>query len=420
MKTRPNWRGNIPRFVRGRSSTLAASFRLSFGRIVAGIVSSVWIIIAARHFDKNEFATVILVLAFSALTSVLHDGGQCFLLTKNVTLKPELRSELFRKTLGRRLLLGSIGYLLAFGAYDLTSSANNVTFLAIGPSVFATIVYTTVFSVHRAEGRVQMEARNEVISRLVLLLLGSLALLGGVGPLGVLAVYSLIDVVSALIVSGRNTSLFVGSVGQISDAVRELSDSTRVNIVVGISAAIGVVLARVDAVLTSIFSSEMEVANFAVGSRVLDFAIIPIGVFVAMHVPRLTASDGSDEVFKITKLLIAYGFAALVGLQLIAGYIPDAFGSQYTSAVPAFRILTLSLIPYATGAVLLSWFTIHRPSRALITVSVGLAANVLVHSAITATYGAKGAAVANVVSYTTISLSAVAMYRFGRSKRNGP
>jgi O-antigen/teichoic acid export membrane protein len=80
--------------IQVRALLVRPGIRLSAGKILAGMVSATWLIFLVRKIDKDEFAVVVLVLAFGALTSVLHDGGQLVLLAKAVAIRPDFKEEL--------------------------------------------------------------------------------------------------------------------------------------------------------------------------------------------------------------------------------------------------------------------------------------------------------------------------------------
>ena len=115
-------------------------------------------IVLVREIDKSEFATVVLVLAFSSLTSVLHDGGQLVLLAKVVAIHPDIADELSSLVLRRRLALAILALVFVTIAFSAVTEASIWVVLLVWPSVLATVGYSTIFTVLRVNGAVDLEA----------------------------------------------------------------------------------------------------------------------------------------------------------------------------------------------------------------------------------------------------------------------
>lgn len=382
--------------------------RLSLGRITAGFLSSLWLVLLARKLEKSDFAAVILVLAFSALTAVLHDGGQCLLLTNEVGARPRDKLRLFRLVLFRRLRLGIVAILIGGVIYRALTDLEVRLILSIAPSIIATIVYTTVFAVQRAEGRVLQEASNEVISRLLLLFLGLVVVSNSPDATTVVLLYSVVDVVSALWVCWSNRRMFSRHSNENRNRPSsELLSKWTNNIVVAAASAVGVLIARADAILLSMLSSQIAVANFSVGYRLVEFAMVPVGTAIALQVANLTSADDPGGLRRVSGSLLKFGVASCALLLLLSPLLPRVFGTTYSDAVHPFQVVSFSLIPYSVGAAHLAWLIVKKPSRALGVVLASLITSVLLHVLLTARYGAMGAAVVNVASSSALAILAL-------------
>jgi O-antigen/teichoic acid export membrane protein len=380
--------------------------RLSAGKLTAGMLSACWIILLVREIDKSEFAIVVLVLAFSALTSLLHDGGQLVLLAKAVALQPTFSQELASLVFRRRIGFAIIALTCASVVFSQTSEANIVVFFLIWPSVLATVGYSTIFAVIRVSGSVDLEAKSEFYSRLALIVLGCILLYWGLSAPRVIAVYSVIDVLSFLVVYKKHGNLLSQRTGmQAKDFARQQLH-WRVSAIVSLTSAFGLLLARVDPIFISALRSDDDVATFAVGVRFIEFLIVPVGTLVMLKVSNFAKSNSLTEITKTVKMILIYSVGAVAVLQVVASMLPVLFGSDYGNAVTPLRILAFAVFPMSLGSIFIAWLILKSPTKALISLAVGLSGNVVGHLVLTSKYGPAGAAFANLSANSAVVLTA--------------
>jgi len=385
--------------------------RLSAGKILAGVVSATWLIFLVRKIDKNEFATVVLVLAFAALTSVLHDGGQLVLLAKAVAIRPDFKEELSFVVFKRRFAMAILALAIVTIIYSQTTNTNVLTVLLIWPSVLATVGYSTIFAVVRVSGVVDLEAKNEFYSRLVLMVSGFTLLSWGLSAPKVIALYSAVDVLSFIIVSQRHRELLGKKSGPEAKTFVHQQLHWRVSSVVTISGAVGLLLSRTDPIFISALRGQDAVATFSAGVRFVEFLIVPVGTVIILKISKFAKTNSFSEIFEVVRSILIYSLLAVCVLQVVASLLPYIFGADYADAETPLRILAFSVIPNSVGLVFLAWLTVNSPSKSLAAVSIGLISSVIGHLILTSEYGSIGAAVTNLIANTAMATSAYLLFK---------
>jgi O-antigen/teichoic acid export membrane protein len=404
---------NISRRIRGSLVQLPSrpGVRLSAGKVIAGVFSACWLILLVREIDKSEFAIVVLVLAFSSLTNVLHDGGQLVLLAKGVALQPAISEELSSLVFRRRIFLAIIALSIVSFIFSLITDASVVSIFLIWPSVLATVGYSTMFAVIRVSGSVDLEAKNELFSRLFLIVLGLVVLYWGLSASRVIGLYSIVDVLSFLVIYKKHGNLLVKKVGLQARLYAQKELHWRVSAIVALTGAVGLLLARIDPLFISALSGSDDVATFAVGVRFIDFLIVPVGTLIILKVSNFAKSNSLTEVNKTVRFVFVYNFAAVGILQIVASVLPFLFGSEYGNAVTPLRILAFAVFPMSLGSVFIAWLTLKSPTKALISLAFGLSSNVVGHLLLTSKYGPVGAAFVNLSAATAMASTAFFFFR---------
>ena len=393
------------------------SARLSAGRVGGGIFSAIWLIVLARSLDQVSFGTVVLVLTLAFLTSMIHDGGQSAALAKSVSLQPEMTRELLFIVLRRRFMLALLSLLFISVIFQQISTASLLNVVLIFPSILSTVGYTTIFAVLRVRGSVKVESRNEFLSRLLMLTVGLMVLPWGLTSYLVIFLYSIADIITFLIVWRMYAHLFRNpSRTDLKHLVRSQL-KIRSGLLLAFTNALGLLVSRLDPLLIAALSIDSEVSSFAVGSRFVEFSLIPIGAAVVLSIPRFSTVTNPDGLIAAATQLLVYGAGMALLLQLIATFLPLIVGSQYESAITPLRILSISVLVTSFGALLLAWLTLNRPLLAMCSLSLGLGASVFTHLMFTAELGARGGAISNAVASSVIAVTSLLGVAFVISKQ---
>ena len=397
--------------IQVRALLVRPGIRLSAGKILAGIVSATWLIFLVRKIDKDEFAVVVLVLAFGALTSVLHDGGQLVLLAKAVAIRPDFKEELSFIVFKRRFAMAILALIIVTIIYSQTTNASVLTIFLIWPSVLASVGYSTIFAVVRVSGAVDLEAKNEFYSRLVLIVSGFTLLSWGLSAPKVIALYSAVDVLSFLVVSHRHRELLGKKSGSEAKTYAQQQLHWKVSSVVTISGAVGLLLSRTDPIFISALRSQDEVATFSVGVRFAEFLLVPVGTVIVLKISKFTKTNSLSEILKLLKSIFVYSLLAVCILQVVATLLPFVFGAEYANAETPLRILAFSVIPNSLGSIFIAWLTVKSPSKSLAALFIGLISSVTSHLILTTEYGSIGAAFTNLIANAMVAVSAYLFFR---------
>ena len=398
-------------FIQLRALLVRPGIRLSAGKILAGMVSATWLIFLVRKIDKDEFAVVVLVLAFGALTSVLHDGGQLVLLAKAVAIRPDFKEELSFIVFKRRFAMAIMALAIVTIIYSQTTNASVLTIFLIWPSVLASVGYSSIFAVVRVSGAVDLEAKNEFYSRLVLIVSGFTLLSWGLSAPKVIALYSAVDVLSFIVVSHRHRELLGKKSGPEAKTFAHQQLHWKVSSVVTISGAVGLLLSRTDPIFISALRGQDAVATFSAGVRFVEFSLVPVGTLIILKISKFAKTNSFSEIFKVVRSILIYSLLAVCVLQVVASLLPNVFGADYANAETPLRILAFSVIPNSVGSVFLAWLTVNSPLKSLAAVSIGLISSVICHLILTSEYGSIGAACTNLIANTVVATSGYLLFK---------
>jgi len=369
---------------------------LSGARAVAAGISFLWFAVAARELPVGEVADLMLLLSVGAMLAVVADWGYAVVLNEAVAREPRAGRAAFVLALRRRLALLPLAVAGTAVLYLLAARDASVLVTAVyGVSMTASVVYTTATAALRGAGQVGPDATNEVVSRLVMLVLGTLLVTQGAGLLAVVAAYAVVDVASAVVLAGYAWWRLdgAGPVDTTAFAAARL-------LPLGVASLIGLVYYRADVWLLAVLSSPVEVARYSVCYRLLDGVVIPAGV-LAVLVVGSTSQLGLAEARRRVDRMAATLSAALLPVVVAFVAFPApllrlAFGDGYDDAAPVLRILALAVVPTVCG---LAWAPVAglRGHGLVRTTAVSLVGNVALNLVLVPSMGGEGAAIATVV-----------------------
>ncbi len=369
---------------------------LSGARGLAAAVSFLWFALATRELAVPELADLTLLLSLGAMLSVVSDWGYAVVLNEAVAKDPATGRASFVLALRRRLWLVPIAAVGTAVLY-LTSAVDRtpVVPLIYAVSLVASVVYTTATAALRGAGQVSPDAINEVLSRVVMLLLGGALVMQGAGVTTVVGVYAAIDVGSAVVLG----AVAWRRLGSERPADATAFAASRL-VPLGFASLIGLVYYRVDVWLLAVLSSAGEVARYSVCYRLLDGVIIPAGVLAVLVVgstSTLALADARRKVDRMAGALCAAMLPIVAVFELAPGWILRvAFGAPYTDAAPVLRILAVAIIPTVAG---LAWAPLAglRGHGLVRVTAISLIGNLALNFVLVPPLGGEGAAIATVV-----------------------
>ena len=376
---------------------------LAGARGAAAAISFLWLALAARSLSLPEFADLALLLSLGAVTSVVADFGYALLLNEAVAAEPAKAWSTLTVVIRRRLALALVASMVMAGLYRLAAGDGRWVLAAVfAVSILATTWHTSCSAALRGAVSVVPEAANEVASRALVLLLGAGVLATGAGLLGVVAIYAVADVISAVgltLVAWRRLP-------RNGSPDRPRFGLGRV-VPLGLASVAAVVYYRIDIWLLAVMSTAGEVARYSISYRMLDVLILPAGAMAAVSIGSTARLDNRSAIRRTDRMVAVASICllpAIAALALFPGSLLQlAFGSSYGPGGPVLRILALAIPP--SVAVVLWAPLVALRGKGLLGVTVGsLAANLACNLALIPGLGAEGAALATVLGQTAFAI----------------
>jgi O-antigen/teichoic acid export membrane protein len=370
---------------------------LSVGRVVAAGISAIWFVIAARHMSVDAFGSLALLLSIGLSTAFLTDLGLSGVLADLVSHRPTTARAAARRVIRRRLPLAALASLVTLVAYTAAGGEGGWSVAIIfAPSLVATAVYGTFTAAFRSLGAVRFEAWNEVLSRIVVLVFGTLVVTRSLGIAAVVSVYVLADVASALVLG----VLFLRKTEHARDPADEERISLRAARTLGVTGIVNTIYFRIDLWLVALFKNEATVGRYAVAYRLFEGVLLPATAVAALSIPQTGGMTGNalrrELRHLVWKSLLVTAPLALVCVIFAPEIITLLFGAKYLQAVPSLRLLSVGALCTAVTAVVLPPLAI-RSSKTAVVMLTALAANVTANLLAIPRFGANGAAAATLL-----------------------
>ncbi len=391
---------------------------LATGRGGAGLLSALWLITAARILSPNDFGNLAILLAVGSMGGVLGDLGLQTALAHVTATGGVIDRRALSAVIRRRLVMSTGAFLMIATLYDLASTDSSLLVpLVYAGSIYATAIYSSETAALTAVGRAQVDGSNEFLSRLAVLVVGWWWLHHGGGLLAAVAVYSIADVLSAVVI----TLIVRRRLGSVKSPVDLRRFRVRRTAKLAFALTAAVVYARVDTWLLGQLQGATLAGHYAAADKVLDAVLLVPAALGALSIAQISPLARADRWRRTTHLIglaiVAAGVPAF-GVALFAPQVMGGlFGPSFRSTGPVLVVLLVSAVPGAVisacspiSAVLTGWaFTLA--------VAVGLAFNVGLNLILIPLFRASGAAYANLASELLLAVWVfLLMYRTTHSR----
>ena len=338
-----------------RIGVAAAVVSRIFGRLVGIIL----VVVLARVSDPTTVALYGFLLGTVTLMASVTDLGVASLAGRDVAAKVTGAPEALRSSLGPQALSTAVAVVLTCVVAVLAGPGGVDASVLVPCSAF--VVANSMFNlwaeVLRGDGRVVLEGVLQGVSALLLVGIGSLAVLAGAGivPLLWIVAGKELAVLGLACIwlrprSGDQAGLSFGALVKRS-------------VWLAVAGTALVLLWRQGTLLVSSLAPTRALADYVVATRLLDASVtlahtVGIGLFpgiaaLAAEAPR--AARRHSTWYLVAALALSVPLAAL-GAVLAEPVTTAVFGDRWESAVPAVRVLALT-----TPAILLAyllWFTL--------------------------------------------------------------
>lgn len=393
---------------RSRLPGLRSAATVAAGRGGASVLSAVWFVVIARTLSTDVVGDAMLLLALAAIAMIIADAGVSVRLAASIGRRPGGALSAARAAGRARLVLSVPGVAVVVGGFAVAGSSDDLApALLLACSVPATANYTTAAVALRSSGWARPEALNEVLSRCLVLGVGSALLFSGGGLRSVVVAYVAADIASAFA---------LGTImrRKLADLNAEHHPLGRVREILPLSlaAVLGTVYYRIDLTMLALLRTAPEVALYGAAYRIFEALLMPAGAVAAIVAPRVAAKWPIKR-----QILAAAGVSAAGSIVLLAAapsLLATVFGAPYEAAAPALRVLLLAAVPAAVGLVVAQAVAVRSP-RALGAVSASaVVLNVVLNLWLIPAFGGTGAA------WATAGTEAVVLFALlGRWRRGG-
>jgi O-antigen/teichoic acid export membrane protein len=383
---------------------------------VVGYVGGVLVSLAAaailvRHLGISQFGRYATVTSLIAIVGGVTEAGISLYGIREFQARSDRdRRELMASLLGMRLALTLIGIALAT-CFALLAGYSDVLVLGalvVGAGLLVQVVADVLSVPLQAQLRLATLTLVDLNRRIVALaLIGALALAGaGLIPLFAVPIGSGLAALLLLVWLVRDSLALTVNFGWRS--WRGLVAQTLPS---AVATSIGVVYFYVTIIVMSLIASATQTGLFATSFRVTQVALgIPILLLTAIF-PVMSREDsqGRSEagqiVGRVFTVAVICGVWMSLAMALGASFVLDVVaGKQGHAAVPVLRIqalvLTLSFISASSALTLIS---LRRFRPMILVSSSGLLLNVVLGLALVPSLGARGGALADVLTEAVVA-----------------
>jgi O-antigen/teichoic acid export membrane protein len=394
---------------------------------VAGVLVSLGsATILVRHLGIPSFGRYVTVTSLVALVAGMTEAGIAVYGMREWAARGEAdRRQLMANLLSLRLILATVGIVCAtlFGLAVGYRQALVLGTLVAGAGLLIQVVADVLSISLQAQLRLGRLTAVELSRRVVaLMLIGALALLGA-GLLPFFAASTLAAATALALMARIVRSSITIRLGFDRQVWRELLAET-LPYAVGLS--IASIYFYVTVIVMSLIATATQTGLFGASFRVTQVALTIPGLLLTAIFPLMTrpppgphdAADSAakapgDMVGKVFRVGVICGVWMSMTMALSAPFLIDVIGGSHArAAIPVLRIqavvLVVSFLSTASAFYLVS---LRRYRPLLIASACGLAVNILLAVVLVSALGARGGAIADVVSEVLMAtgLTAVLM-----------
>ena len=335
------------------------------GEVVSKLATLAFYVVMARALGRGGFGDFTFSLALAVLLTTFAGMGIDAIVAREIARERRTVHDLFWNAMAMKVGLCTVAVALAAAVAAIGHYPTHVqvTVVVLGIASSVEVISKTVYATFQGMDDMRPVAGARLLQRLVTAFVGIGALLAGAGVVPVAFVYLGGALVALAWAARRLAARGVRPRRRLSR-----SRGTRLAIEaipVGLSAALGMVLFRIDATILSFIKGNDVVGLYGAPYRLLDGTLFFSFYFVAAMLPSLSRLDRrtSPTVGRAyesaAKVLIAV--LAPVSVAFIAFAEPlirTFFGAEYEEGITALRLLggtaVLYPISYLSGYLLVA------------------------------------------------------------------
>ena len=400
------------------------SFLKSSGYATVTAASAVMLValtmIAGRWLPASEYGKFSFALALATIVETLMDIGLGPVTVRTVARDGAGAGTLFRHVLGLKIAWGALGLIALLIAAPLMRSDPTVIRACYLLGISSTIRSYLLSARGLLQGlnRFDLEAITVVADRLLLLVLGVLALVGGYGIYGL----SLAFVLARLLMFAIVTLIVKRVTGSARPTYNRAvwMELQTAALPLGFFLITLTLYTYIDTVILGIMRTDAETGWYAASYRVYEGLMYAPSAFATVLTPRfsqLFVSDpkGLRSMFQ-RSLLGSAAMALVVGGAAVVLAHPMMmlfYGPAYEPAVPPLQVLAGgSIFVFCTWILHSAAIAINLDRRLVATTAIGLGTNIALNILFIPRQGITGAAWATVIAEAvTVTLLFVQVHR---------
>lgn len=388
-------------------------------RIARGILA----IIAARMLGASGLGVWAYTIALGGLLTFFEDAGVGVFVTREFVKKNSEKESIFATALVLKIVLIIIAVCVFLIVAPLISSVPEAR--DIIPVVAFVLVFdslrTFFFSIFRAEQRMHIESRVQIITNVLVVLFGLLFLWISPTPFSLALGYAVGGGIGCLVI-------FLSVRKYIPNIRAYFSNALSSKIFVSawpftVLAITNTIIFSTDTFLLGYFTNTTEVGWYSAASRVIQLFYVVPSLFATAIFPilvqRMTLSGEFSATLKRALVVATVGIIPLILIMTIGSsfIIRIAFGDSYTPAGIILAILSFSYIPVFIGTTLNGAVLAMNQQKKFVIANIsGMILNIVLNYILIPRYHAVGSAIASVISLCMItSITLILLYKIKKS-----
>jgi len=378
-------------------------FWLSMSQIGSRLIRAAIIIYAARVLGAAEYGIFSYVLSFAGFFTLFSDIGVNSLLTRNASSDPERKNEYFSNSFFIKIVLLLITVLLVIFVAPHFTNIEKAKVLI--PFIAFLVVFDGIrdFSIAYLRGmeKMQIEAILIIIMNTTIMIAGFIILYFSTTSKALLLSY----IVSVGITAILATIILRKKYLEIFKYFNKKLICETLNSCwpIAFSGMIGVFMLNTDIVMLGWWRGAEEIGYYSAGQRIIQVlytlpVLLATATFPALskiikqkdwQKEKLLNEKSIATVFFITTPMI------VGGIVLANSIFKLVFGEEYLPGVPAFQILTITLITMSLGTILSNLILAHNQQKKILGyIAAGSLGNIVFNALLIPPFGIIGSAIA--------------------------
>ncbi len=382
------------------------TFWLFSGQVFGRLIRVAVVIYAARILGPSSWGAFSYAMSLVAFMTIFSDMGVGAIVTRESVRDPGIGDKYFSTAFFIKIMLLAAGSaILIFGAPYVTNIEEVKSLL---PLISLVLVFDSLrnfgFAVSRAKEKMQLEGINEIVTNLVIAILG----------IGFLA----ISPTSRALVMGYVIAIGLGFLiiaWQLKNYFYYLAKNFDLSLAgtiiksswpFAMASFLGAIMINTDVIMIGWLRSPAEVGFYSAAQRPIQLLYVLPSLFATSLFPTLTKLANQDnhqfreilETSLATALLFALPIAA-GGIILGDQIINLLFGPAYQAAVTAFQVLLLTLVIVFPSVIISNSIFAYNQQKRFVTFStLGAAGNLLFNFLLIPQFGIVGCAISTIAT----------------------